>query len=93
MDVQRNDAEHRYVAVDDDGNEAGELTYSVDGDVVRLLHTAVDDRFEGQGVGSALARRALDHARGDGVLVDPQCGFVAAYIERHPEYQDLTATA
>jgi predicted GNAT family acetyltransferase len=42
---------------------------------------------------SALARRALDDARGDGVRVDPQCGFVASYIERHPEYADLTATA
>lgn len=93
MDVQRNDEEQRYVAVGDDGARGGELTFEVDGDVIRLLHTAVDSRFEGQGVGSALARRALDDARDDGRRVDPQCGFVASYIERHPEYADLTSTA
>ncbi len=31
-----------------------------------LTHTEVDDRFEGKGVGSALARFALDDARADG---------------------------
>lgn len=93
MDVQRNEAEQRYVATNDDGDEAGQLTFEVDDGVIRLLHTAVDDAYEGQGVGGALARRALDDARRDGLQVDPQCGFVASYIERHPEYEDLTSTA
>lgn len=91
MDIQRNDDEQRYVALDDDGSEAGELTFEVDGDVIRLLHTEVDDAHEGQGVGSGLARRALDDARSDAVAVDAQCQFVASYVERHPEYADLLA--
>ncbi|HSK25096.1 MAG TPA: GNAT family N-acetyltransferase [Egicoccus sp.] len=93
MEITRNDAEGRYAAVSDDGAQAGELTFEVDDGVTRLLHTAVGDEFEGQGVGSALARRALDDARRDGVRVDPKCGFVASYIQRHPEYAGLVTTA
>ena len=94
MDIQRRDAEGRYLATGDDGGtRAGELTFEGGDGVVRLLHTAVSPEFEGQGVGSALARRALDDARRDGVEVDAQCGFVASYVERHPEYADLLTSA
>ncbi len=44
-----------------------------------------------QAIGSAIARAALDSARARGLRVIPQCPFIRAYIERHPEYQDLTA--
>lgn len=93
MQIQRIDAEQRYVAVDDDGAEAGQLTFEREGEVIRLVHTEVGDDHEGQGVGSGLARRALDDARSDGLEVDAQCRFVASYVERHPEYADLLTTA
>ncbi len=54
-----------------------------------LPHTVVDDAFEGKGVGSALARTALDEARSRGEKVVPLCPFIAGYIERHDEYADL----
>ena len=54
-----------------------------------LTHTVVDPAFEGQGVGSALARNAVDRARADGVGIVPACPFVHAWIDRHPEYADL----
>jgi predicted GNAT family acetyltransferase len=66
-----------------------------DGDRVRvvLVHTEVPAELSGQGVGSALARGALDRLRaeGGGVRVVPVCEFVAAFIKRHPEYRDLVA--
>jgi predicted GNAT family acetyltransferase len=34
-------------------------------------------------------RDTLDAARAEGLKVVPHCEFVAAYIERHPEYRDL----
>ena len=88
MEIQRDTTEDRYVGTDD-GREAGQLTFAVEAGRIRLLHTSVDAAFEGQGVGSGLARRALDDARRDGLRVDPQCAFVAGYIERHPEYAGL----
>ena len=47
----------------------------------------VDPAFEGQGVGSALVRHALDQILAGGTRkVVPVCPFVKRYIRRHPEY-------
>jgi len=56
---------------------------------IALTHTEVPDEMAGQGVGSALAKGALDDIRVRGMKVLPLCSFIAAYIKRHPEYQDL----
>jgi predicted GNAT family acetyltransferase len=54
-----------------------------------FTHTEVDDRFAGHGIGSTLAQAALDTARRRGEMIVPLCPFIAAYIRRHPEFQDL----
>ena len=54
-----------------------------------LTHTKVPKAHEGQGIGSALVRFALHSARERGLRVVPICPFVAAYIKKHPEEQDL----
>ena len=43
----------------------------------------------GKGAGSRLVKGALDQVRADGLKVIPQCPFVKAYIDKHPEYADL----
>ena len=54
-----------------------------------FTHTEVFDAYEGKGVGSALARGALDDVRARGGRLVALCPFIAAYLERHPEYADL----
>jgi predicted GNAT family acetyltransferase len=54
-----------------------------------FTHTEVDPAFEGQGIGSTLARAALDQARADGIGVVPQCPFIRGWIDTHPDYADL----
>jgi predicted GNAT family acetyltransferase len=54
-----------------------------------ITHTEIYDRFEGQGLGSALARSVLDSLRESGTKVLPYCPFFRGYIDRHPEYLDL----
>jgi hypothetical protein len=61
-----------------------------DGAVV-FTHTEVAESGEGHGLGSRLAAAALDDARRQGLEVVPLCPFIAGYIERHPEYQQLVA--
>lgn len=66
------------------------LTYEQAGDVdgrarVVFAHTVVPAEAEGEGVGSRLVRGALAQARESGWAVVPQCPFVAAYLERHPD--------
>ncbi len=49
------------------------------------------DRTGGKGVGSKLVKGALEQVRRDGLKVVPDCPFVKAYIEKHPEQADLLA--
>lgn len=46
-------------------------------------------RTGGRGVGSQLARHALDDARARGLAVVPDCPFLNDYLSKHPEYADL----
>lgn len=73
------------------GEEVGASYVREHGDRVTFTHTEVDPDVEGHGIGSTLVRWALDDVRSRGGSVDPQCPFVAAYIRRHAEYQDLVA--
>ncbi|HYH37762.1 MAG TPA: GNAT family N-acetyltransferase [Azospirillum sp.] len=61
-----------------------------DGQLV-FTHTEVPDSLSGRGVGSRLAKGALDLARARGLPVVAQCAFIAAYVRKHPEYGDLLA--
>ena len=87
--VQENPELNRY-EVFEDGELAGFSEYTRSDTSLVLKHTEVDDRFEGRGIGSALARGVLDAARDDGLGVLPSCPFMAGYIRRHPDdYLDL----
>lgn len=68
---------------------AGVLRYRLRGETISLLHTEVDERFEGRGLGSQLIGFALDDAAARGLAVLPFCPFVQAFLERHPERLDL----
>jgi predicted GNAT family acetyltransferase len=72
-----------------DGELAGFLVYRAREGLIALIHTEVEDAYEGRGLGGRLARFALDGAREQGVAVLPFCPFVNAWIKRHPEYVDL----
>ncbi|NLU67585.1 GNAT family N-acetyltransferase [Streptomyces sp. HNM0574] len=71
------------------GAVAGVAEYLRTGELIAFVHTEVDPHYEGQGVGSALARNSLDAARTAGLAVLPVCPFYASWIGKHPEYQDL----
>lgn len=91
MNVADNPAENRFEAYAED-TLAGFAEYELSGGAVSLVHTEVLPDFEGQGVGSTLTRAALDTFRARGNLkVKPVCPFVAGWVARHPEYQDLIA--
>jgi predicted GNAT family acetyltransferase len=72
-----------------EGERAGYAAYRRSGATVEFTHTEIDDRFEGQGLGSKLARGALDATREAGSSVLPHCPFIRSYIRRHDEYLDL----
>lgn len=88
LQVRDNPDEQRYEA-GLDGAVAGFAEYRIARDLLVFTHTEVDPAYEGQGVGGALVRQALDDVRGRGLKVLPLCPFVKAWIGRHPEYHDI----
>jgi predicted GNAT family acetyltransferase len=79
---------HRFEATDESGGVAGFVDYVDHRGNRVLVHTEVDDAFEGQGVGSTLARAAIDRSLATGSKVVITCPFLKAWVEKHPEYVD-----
>lgn len=83
---------NRFEAVTDTGEVAGFARYRLDADgSYRLLHTEVDDAYEGRGIGSTLAEGIMASIRGQGRRIHPDCPFVSAWMREHPESHDLLA--
>jgi predicted GNAT family acetyltransferase len=86
-EVANNSEKHRFeLAVD--GHIAASY-YEIANGVITFIHTEVPPELGGKGIGSRLIRGALDQVRADGLKVIPQCPFVKAFIDKHPDYQDL----
>jgi uncharacterized protein len=76
-----------------DGVLVGVSQYELTTDTIVFLHTVVRQWYEGQGVGGAIARFALDDARARGLQVRPLCPYIRGWLGRHPEYGDLISTS
>ena len=87
VEVRDNTDEKRFEAWVDD-ELCGISEYRLRPGAIVFTHTEV--LVEGQGVGSALARRALDAVRAAGERkVVPLCPFIKEWIGKHPDYEDL----
>lgn len=87
----RDDPDKRQFEAYVDGKLAGFSAYDLSGAGLLILHTEVDDAYEGQGVGSSLVRQMLDQLRErEGLRVTASCPFVRSWMRKHPDYQDLT---
>ena len=88
--VTKNAARERYLLLVD-GEERGYVSYVTSPTTIELPHTVVDPELRGSGLGAKLVQSALDDIRDTTELrVIPTCPFVAKWILKHPEYQDLT---
>lgn len=87
--VRHNADENRFEAVVDGGLAVAEYERR-DGQLV-FTHTEVPQEARRKGVGDALARAGMEYARAEGLRVVPRCPFIAKWLSRHPEYQDLRA--
>lgn len=90
MDQVRDNRSEQEFELTVDGERAV-AAYQLESKTIVFTHTKVPEAIEGRGVGSKLVRAALDSARDRGLKVVPQCTFVRAWIDRHPEYRDLLA--
>jgi predicted GNAT family acetyltransferase len=80
----------------------GRFTITVDGQTVGLAdyvdrdgrrvfpHTEVGAAFQGRGLATILVGEALSATRKAGLRVVPECSMVADYVDKHPEFDDIT---
>jgi predicted GNAT family acetyltransferase len=85
--VLNNPAQSRFELIADGGTAAA--YYDLSPGVITFTHTEVPRALEGRGIGSQLARGALEAVRAQGLKVVAECPFIRGYIERHPEFQNL----
>jgi predicted GNAT family acetyltransferase len=67
------------------------LGTGLDNRVMTMTRVYVPPPVEGRGIASRLTRFALDHCRAKGLSVIPRCPYVATWIQRHDDYEDLLA--
>ena len=72
------------------GDELAMVEYLQNKKNIIFTHTEVPVQYEGQGIGKILAEYVLNYAREQGYKVQPLCPFIKAYVQRHPEYQDIS---
>src|SRR4051812_10766893 len=73
-----------------DGELAGFSAYERSDGAILIMHTEVDDAYEGGGMGGGMVRQMLDHLRaGGGLKVTVLCPFVTAWPRPPPDSQDL----
>lgn len=73
------------------GEQVGLIDYSTHGNTVDLVHTEVDPRHQGKGIAGELVRGALAVIRVEKMTVVPSCPYIATWLDRHPDEQDLLA--
>lgn len=94
--VVRDDRDSARYVIEVDGELAGLADYRVKGNRQLFVHTEIRDEYSGKGLGSRLARFALDDAIANGYVIVPICPFIAGWIDKHPEYKssaDVTMLA
>ena len=73
-----------------DGQSAGELDYQIRDNTIVITHTEIDPSHQGEGLGGELVRGALNLIRAEtDYRVVPSCPFVAHWISKNADYQDL----
>jgi predicted GNAT family acetyltransferase len=59
--------------------------------IMYLTHTEVPGALEGKGIGKSIVEETLQYIKEHHYTLAPLCPFVAAYLKRHPEWQQILA--
>jgi len=87
LPITHNPHTHRF-ELHEGGHTAYEEYFLIPEGVV-FAHTIVPPELGGRGIASRIVQHALDWARQAGLKVRPDCSFVRAFMDKHPEYADL----
>ncbi|MGH6709227.1 MAG: GNAT family N-acetyltransferase [Bradyrhizobium sp.] len=88
MTVRDNKAQSRF-ELDVEGSLAF-ANYRLTPSAVIITHTETPRTLRGRGIASELIKGALELIRADGHKVVAGCGFVVDYLQKNPQFADLT---
>lgn len=84
LSVINNEAKNRFELKVD--QHLAVCEYKLVKDRIIFTHTEVPPALEGKGIGSLLAKTALEYAVSNNLKIMPLCPYIAGYIKRHPAY-------
>ena len=93
--ITHHDQGHRgeYRAEVPDSPHVGRMTWVKHGEARLVDHTIVPPDIGGRGIAARLVEAIVADARAQGFKVWPQCSYVVAAFDRHPEWADIRAGA
>jgi len=88
--IIEHDIENKQFISEVDGR-ISHLSYDVlpESNTLNYLSTYVPPELRGRQIGRKIIKFALDYAKENNFKIIPTCSFVRAYIENHPEYDDI----
>ena len=89
MSITLNAQKSRFESDHDGQIAVAEFTLSPG--ALTVTHVIVPPSLRGGGVASSLAAHVVEHARRENLKIQPQCPFMADWMEKHPETRDLIA--
>jgi uncharacterized protein len=86
-DIKHNEEQSRFETTIE--GKTAFSSYDRNGETITFTHTEVPPELEGKGIAGAIVKHALEEARARNLAVVAACAYVASYVRRHPEYEDL----
>ncbi|WP_010631157.1 GNAT family N-acetyltransferase [Sporolactobacillus vineae] len=88
--MELHEASNRFYFLDDDGKEAGEVTFTKPYEnVLSIDHTFVDPAYRGQKLAGQLIQAVVDKAVREHKKIIPVCSYAQAKFRRVKAYQDV----
>jgi len=86
----KNDGKRGSFVIEDNNKVVGKMDYMFAGPVkMVIVHTEVDEAYQGKGIGAALVKGGVDYAREHHKKISPLCHFAKKILEATPEYRDV----
>lgn len=79
--IKHNEKEHRFELTKN--GLTAYIEYEMEPGSINFTHTIVPGPLEGQGIGTALVKHALEYAKDQHLRIIPSCPFVKSYMDHH----------
>jgi predicted GNAT family acetyltransferase len=92
MDIQHQSSENEgSFYIENNGQNVGEMRYSLNGNTIEIFHTEVDPEHQGKNLGLKLVEAGVNYAREKNYKIVPSCTFAKTVFAGHQSYQDVLA--